>query len=266
MIIDLHSHLLPGVDDGAKDLEASLTLARLAVEEGIEHLVLTPHHNNRQFVNPGPGVVQATQALQAAYDQAGIPLKVYPAQEIRLTEAFLDELYAGQLLSLDGGGRYYLIEFPTREIPACTEDVLQALIDQGSTPVIAHPERQHNFQKDLDYYASLIERGCLGQLTNGSLAGRMGPEVEAVSREMINRGLVHFLSSDVHHPDWRPFDTRAAYQVLEDTYGSDKVASFKQVARAVINGDPVEVAPVQRTQPVHRKKKNQKKAFWQFLK
>ena len=151
MIIDLHSHLIPGVDDGAQTIEQSIELAKQAVDEGVEHMVLTPHHRNGKYINYKKDVLEATNALQEAYNQANVNLKVYASQEIRLTDKFLDDLYNGELLSLDGAGKYYLIEFPSDRVPSNAKQVIQELIDDGITPVIAHPERNHELSSNLIY-------------------------------------------------------------------------------------------------------------------
>lgn len=236
MIIDLHSHLLPGVDDGAQNEADTLALAREAVQEGVEHSVITPHHLNGQYVNPAASVVEKTEQLQALYDAHGIALKVYPGQEIRLTEAFLDELYSGNLLSLDGGGLYYLVEMPTLTVPDFAYETLSVLVEQGSIPIIAHPERNKVFMSDLNYYQEFIELGCLGQLTTSSYIGNFGEEFRAVSKQMIERNLVHIFSSDAHSVEWRSFHIQAAYRLMEEEYGSEQVDIYKQRSRAIING------------------------------
>src|SRR5699024_4874834 len=111
MIIDLHSHLIPGVDDGAQTIEQSIELARQAVDEGVEHMVLTPHHRNGKYINYKRDVIKYAEELQKEYDKANVNLKVYTSQEIRLTDQFLDDLYNDVLLPLDPAGQYYLIEF-----------------------------------------------------------------------------------------------------------------------------------------------------------
>ena len=260
MIIDLHSHLIPGVDDGAQGIEDSLKLAKQAVEEGIEHLVLTPHHNNGRYVNHAKEVVEAAEQLQDVLDQEGIPLQVYPSQEIRINEDLIDQLLNRDLLSLDDGGKYYLIEFPTASVPGFSQSIISQLINRGITPVIAHPERNHIFAKDIDLYASYIEMGCLGQLTTSSMAGAFGDFIQEVSINMVERGLVHILASDAHSVDWRPFNTQAGFKVLEEKFESRKVQEFKENARTIFNGE--EITKVQ--QIISPKKEKKKKWFGLF--
>ena len=174
MIIDLHSHLIPGVDDGAQTIEQSIELARQAVDEGVEHMVLTPHHRNGKYINYKSDVLEAANALQEVYNQANVNLKVYASQEIRLTDKFLDDLYNGELLPLDAAGNYYLIEFPSDKVPSNTKQILQELIDDGITPVIAHPERNHELSSNLHLLYELVQMGCLSQITTSSYSGYYG--------------------------------------------------------------------------------------------
>lgn len=171
MIIDLHSHLIPGVDDGAQTLEESIELAKQAVDEGVEHMVLTPHHRNGKYINYKNDVSKNVTALQEEYDKANVKLKVSASQEIRLIEEFLDDLYNGDLLPLDSAGTYYLIEFPSDKVPANANQVLQELIDDGITPIIAHPERNHELVTNLHRLYELVKMGCLTQITTSSYSG-----------------------------------------------------------------------------------------------
>ena len=110
-MIDIHTHLMPNVDDGADSVEETLRLARAAVEEGIHHTILTPYHNLNWFANEKEKVVRLSKKVQSVIDQENIPLTVSPSQEIRMNEEFSEELFAGNYLSLDGKGKYYLVEF-----------------------------------------------------------------------------------------------------------------------------------------------------------
>lgn len=250
MIIDLHSHLIPNVDDGAQTIEQSLELARQAVSEGVEHMVLTPHHRNGAYLNRKNDVIRYTRNLQEQYEQAGINLKVYPSQEIRLTEHFLDDLYNGELLSLDAPGKYYLIEFPSDRVPSNAKQVLQELIVDGITPVIAHPERNHELANNLYRLYELIDMGCLSQITTSSYSGYYGDKLVENSKQIIQNNLAHILASDVHHIKHRPMNMEAAFDRLEVDFGAELVEYFKSNTRNIFNGDPVKAkTPIKPKKP-----------------
>lgn len=236
-LFDLHSHLLPGVDDGAATEEKSIDLARKAVSEGISHLVLTPHHFNNQYVNHKEDVIKATEALQSIYRKLGISLQVFPSQEIRIQEDLGDNIaYSDDYLSLDTKGKYYLIEMPTKTVPKYALDVCKDMISNGMIPVIAHPERNHQFAGNIRTLYPFIEAGCLGQLTSHSYIGLFGDKLRKVSKEMIEHNLVHLIASDAHHIKQRPFNLKEAYQQLEAEYGLRLVEYYQQNAEAIFNG------------------------------
>lgn len=257
MIIDIHSHLIPGVDDGAQTLAESIKLAKLGYQEGVRHIVLTPHHRNGQFVNRKKDVLKYAEDLNLAYQKARIPIQVYPSQEIRLTEDFLEDYFSDQLLSLDAAGRYYLIEFPTLKLPTFTDQLIDQLVSMGLTPVIAHPERNHELAENYDRLYELVEKGCLSQITSSSYIGLYGSKLQEAGRDMIRLNLAHVIASDVHHIEYRPFNMKKAFQQLESEFGEAHVAYFKNNAKDILNGDPVQAkSPIQQ----HTKKK--KKRFF----
>ncbi|MRI80846.1 hypothetical protein GIY11_02230 [Aerococcaceae bacterium DSM 109653] len=246
MMIDLHSHLIPGVDDGAEDLEKSLELARLAVSEGVEHMVLTPHHRNGRYLNRKADVLAAVQQLREDYKTAGIPMKVYASQEIRINEQFFDDLYNDDLLPLDESGRYYLIEFPTASIPDYAWSLINEMINQGITPVIAHPERNHVFAKDMNLLQKYIEAGCVSQITSSSYVGLYGSKLQDICNKMIGLNLIHILASDVHHMKHRPINLEKAFDILRQEHGQETVDYFQENARSIFNGDPVKARKPQK--------------------
>ncbi|MGX7108901.1 tyrosine-protein phosphatase [Facklamia miroungae] len=259
MIVDLHSHLIPGVDDGAQTLEDSIQLARIGQKEGVQHIVLTPHHRNGQYINHKHEVIAFAKQLNLDYEQAGIKVQVYPGQEIRLTQRFMDDFYNDDLLSLDETGKYYLIEFPTAKVPDFAHGILSQLIELGITPLIAHPERNHQLAANFDDLYKLIEMGCLSQITSSSYVGLYGAKLQEIARKMIQANLVHVIASDVHHVDFRPFNMRAAFSQLENDFGQEKVNYFLQNAKDIFNGDPVQALT-----PLHTKVKKKKRFFGLF--
>lgn len=253
MIIDLHSHLIPGVDDGAQTLEQSIHLARQAVDEGVEHMVLTPHHRNGKYINYKSDVLKTANTLQEAYKQANVNLKVYASKEIRLTDKFLDDLYNGELLSLDAAGKYYLIEFPSDRVLSNANQVLQELIDDGITPVIAHPERNHELSTNLHRLYELVQMGCLTQITTSSYSGYYSETLVENSKRIIDHNLAHILASDVHHLKHRPMNVQAAFERSDENYGQKTVQYFKDNARNIFNGDKVN-----KKKPIEPKKPRKK--------
>jgi len=251
-VIDLHCHLLPGVDDGARTLDDSLAMAQQAVSEGISHILVTPHHRNGKYLNPKEAVLEATTALQKELDDRGIGLTLYPSQEIRINGDLMDDIENEDILFIDEEQRYLLIEFPTLSIPAYTEQLFFKLRQQGITPVIVHPERNQAIIDDPNILLPFIERGALAQVTASSYAGAFGKDIAKLSSQLIEANLVHILASDAHNTRGRGFHFQKAFAKLEAEFGPEKVAYFKQNAKDLFNGDVVHTeAPSE----VYQKKK-----------
>lgn len=247
-MIDLHCHLLPGVDDGARTLEDSLAMAQQAVSEGISHILVTPHHKNGKYLNPKEAVMEATAALQTELDDRGIGLTLYPCQEIRINGDLLDDIENEDVLFVDEEQCYVLIEFPTLSIPEYSEQLFFKLLQQGITPVIVHPERNQAIIDDPNILLPFIERGALAQLTASSYAGDFGKDIAKLSHQLVEANLVHVIASDAHNTRGRGFHFKKAFSQLEIDFGPEKVAYFRQNAKDLLNGDvlhteaPVEVS------------------------
>ena len=251
-MIDLHCHLLPGVDDGARTLEDSLALAQQAVAEGISHILVTPHHKNGKYLNPKEAVMEATAALQAELDSRGIGLTLFPGQELRINGEILEDIEKGDILFIDDESQYLLIEFPTMSIPHFTESLFFKLRQKGITPVIVHPERNQAIIDDPNILLPFIERGALAQVTASSYVGAFGKDIARLSNQLIEANLVHILASDAHNTRGRGFHFQEAFAKLEAEFGLEKVAYFKQNAKNLFNGDVVHTeAPAE----VYQKKK-----------
>ncbi|WP_407856503.1 tyrosine-protein phosphatase [Enterococcus hailinensis] len=254
-MIDLHSHILPGVDDGASTLEDSLAMARKAVDQGITHLMCTPHHNNGKFNNPASEVIPAVDQLQLELDQRGIELTLLEGQEIRLTEYLLSEIEQGEILFTDLNNTYLLIEFPTNEIPEYAEQLFYRLLSQGHTPVIVHPERNAGFRADLNRLIPFLEMGVLTQLTAPSIVGIFGKEIKKTARQMLEHGMLYMVASDAHNLKQRSFYLKEAYAEIRKIGGRKMVAAMDQMARDLVNGDPV-------TRPAYQEMKETRFKFF----
>lgn len=218
-MIDLHTHLIPNVDDGADSIEETVRLAKAAVEEGINHVVLTPHHNKHWVENEKNKVLELTEIVEEAINHANIPLTVSASQEIRMNDEFSEELFAGNYLPLDKEGRYYLVEFSWREFPPFAKEYLQEMINAGITPVIAHPERQRPFLDDPRILRDLIEMGCISQVTATSIVGGYTEEIRQAAHDMMEENLIHVIASDAHNVIARPFNMVNALDIIEEEYG-----------------------------------------------
>lgn len=250
-MIDLHCHILPGIDDGAQTMEDSLLMAEKAVEQGIHHLLCTPHHNNGRYDNPAQIVIPKVAALQAEIDRQNIDLTVYEGQEVRLTDTLLTDIEKGRILFTDLTNKYILIEFPTRDIPLFTEQIFFELLSRGHIPVIVHPERNSKFREDPNRLLPFLEMGVLTQLTAPSIVGVFGKAIQKTARQMLNHNMIYMVASDAHGISTRNFYLKEAYEVIAQEFGEEQVSALQQAAKNLLNGE--DVAPIE-WQAVRRKR------------
>jgi len=200
-LIDLHSHVLPGLDDGARDLEQALEIARAAVAAGTATMVATPHLDLLHGVQPD-AIAPAVAAIQEELDRAGIALLVLPGAEVsteRLPELTDADLAAAAL----GGGGWLLLECPFTT-PVRLEAAVNDLQQRGFGVLLAHPERSSGLRMDPAQLVRLVEMGALTSVTASSFSGRFGDTVRQFALTLLERGLVHNVASDTHDPTRRP--------------------------------------------------------------
>ncbi len=202
-MIDLHCHILPGIDDGAADLSISLSMARAFVADGVTAVACTPHILPGLYQNSGPLIRQAVQSLQEAIDQAGIPLRLVTGADVHIVPNFVAGLRDGTLLSL-ADSRYVLVEPPHHVAPARLEDVFFALIVAGYVPILTHPERLTWIKSNYATIQRLIRAGVWMQITAGSLTGAFGRQSLYWAEKMLQEGCVHILATDAHDCERRP--------------------------------------------------------------
>jgi len=203
MMIDCHNHTLPGIDDGAHDVEMALDMARYAVNHGIQAIVCTPHHLNGVFTNTRHAVLKAVMALRACLVEADIPLQVVPGSELHIVPDLPDRILAGEALTYADRGKSALVELPKRTVPTGTETILERLLYNDITPVIAHPERNAELLRDPDRLTDWVSWGCKVQLTAQSCTGDFGKNIQHQCRRWCESGAVHMIASDAHRPRGR---------------------------------------------------------------
>ncbi|MCM3628055.1 protein tyrosine phosphatase [Paenibacillus glycanilyticus] len=234
-MIDVHTHILPGIDDGAADWDYSIKLARAAAAEGITGIVATPHHYDGKYTNDAGTVRELTAELNRRLIEQNIPLTIQTGQEIRAHSEFLANWQSGKLLPM-GESSYVLIEMPSSQIPKSMEQIVYELRLLGVRAVIAHPERNAEVVQNPDRLAELVELGAYAQVTTHSLLGGFGRGIEKASWTLCRRGLIHIVASDAHHLEWRSFRMKDAYDRVEEELGPVWRRYFERNAQAIWNG------------------------------
>ncbi|WP_341279919.1 CpsB/CapC family capsule biosynthesis tyrosine phosphatase [Paenibacillus sp. FSL H8-0537] len=241
-MIDIHTHILPGIDDGAARLEDSVALARAAAAEGIKTIIATPHHHNGRYVNPAQAVEELTRTLNELLQELDIPLVVHTGQEVRLHQELLDHFQQGSLLTL-AGSSYMLLELPSSHIPKNTEQTVYELGLLGVHAIIAHPERNAAIIQQPERLEELVRLGAFGQVTSHSLLGAFGKSVERASWKLCEAGLIHLVSSDAHHVERRGFRLKEAYDRIQKVMGAEWSDYFQQNAALLLRDEALADAP-----------------------
>ncbi len=218
-MIDLHCHILPGIDDGAKDMATSLAMARMAVADGIHTMACTPHIYPGMYMNDATGIALARSRLQAELDAHGIALKLVVGADVHLVPGLLDGLRAGLIPTLHGS-RYLLLE-PSHTTPTPGfEDQVFNLVAAGFTPVITHPERLTWVEHHYPVFVRLIQQGALMQITADALTGVFGPRAKYWADRFVVDGNAHILATDAHSTGRRSPRLTPALEVVRRLVGA----------------------------------------------
>jgi protein-tyrosine phosphatase len=202
IVIDLHTHVLPGIDDGPETIEGSLAMARVAAADGTRVMVATPHVNWYHH-NDAATIARLTDQLNERLQMEGIAVEIRTGAEIAMTRAA--EIESGELERMRlGGGPWVLLEPPFTPIVTGLDGVVMALQSAGHRVVLAHPERCPALHREPQVVESLVRNGVLMSVTVGSLVGRFGGEVRRFARRLVEQGLVHNVASDAHDAVRRP--------------------------------------------------------------
>lgn len=236
-MIDLHAHLLPGIDDGAPDLATALELARAAVAGGITHMVCTPHIHPGRYDNTPDTIRAAWRQLALALREHAIPLQVTAAAEVRFGMEIMQAVTDHTLPYLGRwqGKPVVLLEFPHGELPFGAEKLTQWLLAHNVVPMIAHPERNKTLLLHPARIKPFLQQGCLLQLTAGSIVGRFGPACQSLAHRLLEAGVVTVLASDAHNLQHRP-------PVLHEGMASAAAIVGDAMARHLVEHAPWEIA------------------------
>lgn len=245
-LVDIHCHLLPGVDDGARDLDAALAMARMSVEEGVDTVVVTPHQCGAFEFNRGDDIRRRTAELQGELDARSVPLRVLPGADVRIDDGLIQGLESGDIVSLGDHRRHVLLELP-HELYLPLEPVLDGLERIGVVGVLSHPERNAGILARPRLLRPLVDRGCLMQVTAGSFVGGFGDDSQRLAERMAREGLIHFVSTDGHGPKQRRPRLGHALRAVAKLVGEDAAQRWcSENPRAVADGREVTpgVSPV----------------------
>lgn len=234
-MIDIHSHILPGIDDGAKTEVESIAMAKAAVEQGIHTMIATPHHKNGSFDNVRENILTYTDILNSLFEQENIPLTLLPGQETRINGEMIEDLENGELLPLNHSV-YVFVELPDDSVPRYTKQMLFDIQVAGYIPIIVHPERNLELIEHPNKLYDFVRTGTLTQITAGSVLGKFGKNIQKFTYQLIDANLTHFIASDAHNITSRKFWMREAFQEVKDIYGIDTYYMFVENSQLLVDG------------------------------
>lgn len=241
-IIDLHCHILPGLDDGPADMTQSLDMVRMAVQDGISKIVCTPHYIPGLYRPHQKSIRAACQELTREIQKLELPVSVFPGAEIHIDAVSTEEFSADGLMTINDAGLYALLELPYQILPQHIEDMFWKLISQDITPLLAHVERYPYLIHDPLPVNDWLQMGVGLQVTASSIFGRFGPEVMDFSRTLLEQNMVHVLSTDGHGTtSRRPIMYRVGEWVKEHYGQRVAVDLLCRRAAGILNGDDLEM-------------------------
>jgi protein-tyrosine phosphatase len=202
-MIDLHCHILPGIDDGAVDIEMSLQMARMLIDDGVGAVVCTPHILPGLYHNSGSQIRAATADLRSALARSGLRLELYSGADAHIGVDFVAKLKSAEILTL-ADSRYVLVELPQHVGPALLRQFFFQLMTAGYVPVLSHPERLQWIEHQYGVIENLVHAGVWIQITSGSLLGEFGRSARYWAERMLDEGNVHLLATDAHDAKLRP--------------------------------------------------------------
>jgi len=274
-MIDLHTHILPGLDDGSQNWEQSLEMARMAVDNGITAMVCTPHWVAGKYENNRDTILARFAEFGTRLAEAAIPLVIYPGAELHLSADMTPRILSRELLTINDGGRYALIELPEGALPDNLEDFFWNMEMKGIKPIISHVERNPILRKDPMRLFRWVETGILTQVTAASLLNEFSEEIQEFSLMLVENRMTHMLVTDAHGLHIRIPKIREAYLIVEELVGPEEAHRLcvDTPSRILQGGNVPEVDPIQpskkRSRPEantrSRARKSSDGGFWRRL-
>jgi protein-tyrosine phosphatase len=248
-LIDLHCHLLPGIDDGSKDLAMSLAMARMAAAEGIGTIACTPHILPGVYNNTGPAIRGAVARLRERIAEAGVPISLVTGADVHIAPDLGVQLRDGRVLTLNDS-RYLLVEPPHHVLPPRFEDLIFGLQASGYVPILTHPERLSWIEGHYDLVRRLVSSSVLMQITAGSVMGRFGRRPRYWAERMLDEGLCHLLATDAHNTEQRAPRMADARDVVAQRLGDDEAINvvLRRPQGILNNMSPAELPPLPQTE------------------
>lgn len=237
-MVDIHSHIIPYIDDGAIDTEEAEAMLNAAYNNGIRHIAATPHFKYGTEFNLKENIIKDVKKLQILADESGFKLSVYPGSEVMIHPEIVEQYTEGKISTINDT-IYLLVEFPLNELPVYTDNTLYSMQLKGLIPIIAHPERNEAILDNYRLLYRYVERGMLSQVNAESVLGLNGRRIQETAFHLIKRGAVHFISADAHGVKHRKYRLAEAYNVIKTNFGYElaEVLFYRNGMSVLLNNE-----------------------------
>lgn len=236
-MIDMHCHIIPGIDDGADVMDTSIDMLKIAARDGIKKMIITPHYNN-YFENDATSISSRLDDLRSEILKHKIDIEVFPGQEVMLSRNMVEQYKDTTIRGLNYS-RYILFELPNDKLPDYTFDIIYELKLLGVIPILAHPERYEFIINKISTINGFIEEGCLFQITSHSIKGLFGREIQRTAELLIKNEACHFIASDAHSCGRRRPELKKAYDIIQQ-YNKELCNNLTDNANKLINDEKIE--------------------------
>jgi len=244
-MIDLHTHILPGVDDGVRTEDEAVEFARMAVEDGTRVMVATPHCKEGSWFNQRDSILEGVARLRERLAREQVPLELLPGSEVHLCPDLVERVKDGRATTLADNGRTLLLELSLSQVAVDLENLVFQLKLAGIEVLFAHPERIRFFQDDFSRFETVVRLGAYAQITTGSLTGQFGRAAEQFSTEALRKGMIHVLASDSHNLRGRSPVLSEAVQAMTPLIGEARARCMcNEAPQALLDGNAPELPPV----------------------
>ena len=233
-MIDIHTHILPSLDDGPKTIEESIELCKIAANDGIKTIVATPHSKDGAYEAKSDDTLRKVKELNLKLKEIQLDLEILPGAEVHINERLVEYIKNGEVLTINNGRKFLLLELPFFFVPPITDELISNLRSIGIVSIISHAERITKFQKTPKILDQLVKSGTLIQITAQSLTGDFGSRERKCAEWLLKHEMVHFIASDVHSLTGRPPILSKALERAAKIIGEEK-------ARALVSHNPEQI-------------------------
>jgi protein-tyrosine phosphatase len=241
-MIDTHIHIIPCVDDGAKDMDQALEMCRICVDEGITRIVASPHDLNGVFSNNRESILSRITELNEILRSEHIPLEVLPGADLAMVPELPEKIDSNSIMSINDANKYILLEPPLYFIPNALLKQVFEIRRRGITPIITHPERNETIMNHKEILHDAIISGALVQITAGSITGRFGPAIKKQSIHLLEHKMAHIIASDAHNTVSRKPGLLKALKIASSIVGETEADNMvNKTPLAVVSGNEIEV-------------------------